>query len=253
LADALVRLDDVSVTYRHGPPWARVEVPVLTRVRLAIDRGETLGLVGESGAGKTTISKLTLGLLQASSGRVTFDGILLPAKRRRLRGRMQAVLQHPAWSINPLLKIGTAIAEPLRIAGGASKRNRDIAVSSALEAVGLSAEFALRHSHELSGGQLQRAALARALITRPDFIVFDEAVSALDMSVQAQVLNLIRDLQREHGFSGLFVGHDLRAVRYVADRIAVIQSGRITEVTSAEDFYTAAKHPYSRALQDALL
>jgi ABC-type glutathione transport system ATPase component len=166
---------------------------------------------------------------------------------------MQVVLQNPAWSINPALKVGTAIAEPLRVAGGSPRREREAAVGAALASVGLDTALAQRYGHELSGGQLQRVALARALITRPEFIVFDEAVNALDMSVQAQVLNLIRDLQHEHRFAAVFVSHDLRAVRYVADRIAVVQAGGIAEVATAAEFYEAASHPYSRALQEALL
>jgi ABC-type glutathione transport system ATPase component len=253
LASPLVRLENVSVAYRHGAAWSRAGLPVISDIDLVVNRGETLGLVGESGAGKTTLARLMLGLLKASSGRVTFDDQQLPASRRKLRGRMQVVLQSPAWSINPSLRVGTAVAEPLRVAGRSTRRERDAAVTSALEAVGLSPSLALRYSHELSGGQLQRVALARALITRPAFIVFDEAVSALDMSVQAQVLNLIRDLQAEREFSAVFVSHDLRAVRYVADRIAVMKSGRVVELTSADSFYGAASHPYSRALQEALL
>lgn len=253
MASPLVSVEAISVAYRHGVLWSRSNEPVIEDVNLAVGRGETLGLVGESGSGKTTISRVMLGLVKPTSGRVIFDGMELPVSRRKLRGRMQAVLQNPAWSINPSLSVGTAIAEPVRIAGRSGRRQRDEAVDAALEAVGLSPSLASRHSHELSGGQLQRVAIARALITEPSFIVFDEAVSALDMSVQAQVLNLIRDLQRDRGFSALFVSHDLRAVRYVADRIAVLQAGAICEVTPAAAFYGAAKHPYSRALQTALL
>jgi ABC-type glutathione transport system ATPase component len=251
LASPLVLLENVSVAYRRGVAWRKSGPPVIRSVDLAVKRGETLGLVGESGAGKSTIARVMLGLLKPTQGRASFDDIELPASRRRLRGRMEVVLQHPAWSINPALRVGTAVVEPLRMAKGSARRERIAALHGVLESVGLNPALADRYSHELSGGQLQRVALARALITEPEFIVFDEAVSALDMSVQAQVLNLIRDLQHERGFAAAFVSHDLSAVRYVADRIAVVYDGKVVEQASAADFYGTPTHPYSRALQEA--
>jgi ABC-type glutathione transport system ATPase component len=158
------------------------------------------------------------------------------------------VLQHPHWSLNPRMTVGQSVAEPLTVLG----RPAGDAVTGMLAQVGLEASFADRYPHELSGGQRQRVSIARALITRPGFIVFDEAVSALDVSVQAQILNLIRDLREEHGFSALFISHDLGAVRYVADRIAVMRAGEIVEIADTATFYDRPAHPYSQQLLEAL-
>jgi len=252
----IIELRDVRFAYRTGPVWSRRTVPVLHDIDLRIARGETLGLVGESGSGKSTIAKLSLGLLRPSSGVVSFDGGPMPGRAGRA-GRFAAVLQHPMWSLNPRLKVVTSILEPLQLAARASagahrtaSGDRVHAVEM-LERVGLDAAFADRYPHELSGGQRQRVSIARALVTSPDYVLFDEAVSALDVSVQAQILNLIRTLQAEHSFAALFISHDLAAVRYVADEVAVLSRGSVVDRGKAKDLYAPAAHPYTRQLQEA--
>ncbi|WP_232665344.1 ATP-binding cassette domain-containing protein [Pseudonocardia sp. TRM90224] len=245
----MLELDDVSVTFRMGGPLRRTSIRAIRGVSLRVDPGETLGLVGESGSGKTTTSAVALGLRAPTSGTVRFDGSPFPRRRRALAGRMQAVLQHPQWSLDPRMRIGASVAEPLAVLGGGDTAPQ---VAESLAEVGLDPSFAQRYPHQLSGGQRQRASIARALITRPPFLVFDEAVSALDVSVQAQILNLIRDLQEAHGFAALFISHDLGAVRYVADRIAVMRRGEIVETADAAVFYERPAHEYSQRLLEAL-
>ncbi|MET8829884.1 ATP-binding cassette domain-containing protein [Streptomyces sp. NPDC004610] len=245
----LLELDAVSVVFpgrrgKGGP------VTAVDRVSLTIAPGETLGLVGESGSGKSTTGSLALGLLRPTSGTVRFLGE--PHRRRGPAGAIQAVLQNPHWSLNPRLTIRDSVAEPLAAATRTRLRAHHGAVAGLLDQVGLPERFADRLPHELSGGQRQRVAIARSLITRPRFIVFDEAVSALDVSVQAQTLNLIRDLQQEHGFGALFISHDLAAVRYAAHRIAVMRGGRILELADTARFWHTPEHPYSRTLLENL-
>ncbi|GAA3174866.1 ABC transporter ATP-binding protein [Nonomuraea roseoviolacea] len=244
----ILELDDVTVSFTTGPPLRRRRLDAVRGVSLAVAEGETLGVVGESGSGKTTTSRVALGLRRPTSGTVLFDGRPFPRRRRDLAGRIQAVLQHPHWSLNPRMRVGQSVAEPLAVLG----RPAGSLVAEALEQVGLGAGFAERYPHELSGGQRQRVSIARALITRPSFVVLDEAVSALDVSVQAQILNLLKDLQAEFRFSALFISHDLGAVRYVADRIAVMRDGEIVETAAAAAFHTAPEHPYSRQLLESL-
>ena len=220
MTEAVVELRSVDVHFASGPLWARRHVHAAREVSLGVAAGETLGLVGESGSGKTTTGKVCLGLIRPTTGNVIFDGHPFDYRRRSRRGALAAVLQHPQWSLNPRLHVGTSIAEPLVINGFGSSEERRRETGEMLERVGLQPVLAKRYPHELSGGQRQRVAIARALITHPKFVVFDEAVSALDVSVQAQILNLIRELQAEAGFAALFISHDLAAVRYVADRIA---------------------------------
>ncbi|MEU6266185.1 ABC transporter ATP-binding protein [Saccharopolyspora shandongensis] len=246
---SVLELDDVAVTFGAGPPWRRRAVHAVRGVSLRLSPGETLGLVGESGSGKTTTSMVALGLQRPTSGSVRFQGEPFPKRRRLLAGRMQAVLQHPQWSLNPRMRVGRSVAEPLAVLGEPQGEQR---VLDMLAQVGLDESIAQRYPHQLSGGQRQRVSIARALITRPPFIVFDEAVSALDVSVQAQILNLIKDLQAEFGFAALFISHDLGAVRYVADRVAVLRHGEVVETAAAEVFYRTPEHAYSRQLVEAL-
>ena len=247
----VVDLRTVEVHYSSGPPWARKHVRAMRDVSFTIEEGETLGLVGESGSGKSTTGKVCLGLVRPTGGEVQFDGTALQQGRQGRKGAMGAVLQHPQWSLNPRLQVGTSVAEPLIVNGIGTKAEHRGEVAAILENVGLEASLATRYPHELSGGQRQRVAIARALITHPKFIVFDEAVSALDVSVQAQILNLIKELQAQAGFAALFISHDLAAVRYIAHRVAVMYAGEVVEFATSETFYGRGLHPYTRGLQVA--
>ncbi|QFG25674.1 ABC transporter ATP-binding protein [Actinomadura sp. WMMB 499] len=248
----ILELDEVTVAFTSGPPMRRRRLEAMRDVTLHVAAGETLGVVGESGSGKTTASRVALGLQRPASGTVRFGGEPFPRRRRALAGRMQAVLQHPQWSLNPRMRVGQSVAEPLVVLGGEGRAAAPGRVADMLEQVGLERGLAGRYPHELSGGQRQRVSIARALVTRPEFMVFDEAVSALDVSVQVQILNLIKDLQAEFGFGALFISHELGAVRYVADRITVMRAGRVVETADAETFYRGPSHPYSKQLLEAL-
>ncbi len=250
MSEAVIALDGVSLTYRMRG-LAGGSVAAVRGVTLSIAAGETLGLVGESGSGKTSLGKLCLGLLAPSAGRVRFKGSDFPG-RHALRGKRAVVLQHPEWALNPRIRCGASLVEPLEITGWGEQRSRAAKVEALLAEVGLDASFAERYPGELSGGQRQRIAIARALITEPEFLLFDEAVSALDVSVQAQILNLIKRLQEEHGFAALFISHDLAATRYLCHRIAVMYRGEIVEVAPARVFYGRPEHAYSRQLLAAI-
>ncbi|WP_417679567.1 ABC transporter ATP-binding protein [Pseudodonghicola sp.] len=245
----VVELDKITVTY-GGRLFRGEGFQAVKGISLAIAPGETVGLVGESGSGKTTLGRVCLGLQPPSAGHMRFGGAPFGRLRAR-RGQLSVVLQHPEWALNPRLSCGTSIEEPLMILGVGAEERRARGTEM-LEAVGLGASFADRYPGQLSGGQRQRVAIARALITEPRFIVFDEAVSALDVSVQAQVLNLIRELQDQHGFGALFISHDLAATRYICHRIAVMYHGAFVEVADAARFYGVPEHPYSRKLMEAI-
>jgi len=258
--DDLVTVEDLQVHFpiRSGVVVARQvgAVRAVDGVSFTIRRGETLGLVGESGSGKTTTGRALLRLVEPTGGRVTFDGIDVTAASaadlRRLRRRMQMVFQDPYSSLNPRRNVGNIVAEPLRVHEVASGRDLDRRVGELLDIVGLPPGASARYPHEFSGGQRQRIGLARAVALNPDLVVADEPVSALDVSIQAQILNLLRDLQGRLGLTYLFIAHDLAVVRHVADRIAVMYLGGLVEVSDAGELVTNPLHPYTRALLSAV-
>ena len=226
-------------------------------VTLHVERGETLGLVGESGCGKSTLGRVALRLLDPTAGRIRFEGKditrLSASELRPLRRRMQIIFQDPYSSLNPRMTVRAIVGEAMRIHGlVASDRQEDEKVAALLEKVGLRPDHASRYPHEFSGGQRQRIGIARALAVEPTFIVADEPISALDVSIQAQIVNLLGDLQDELGLSYLFIAHDLKVVELVSRRVAVMYLGRVVELAASKDLYGAPKHPYTKALLSAV-
>jgi oligopeptide transport system ATP-binding protein len=255
----IVEVNDLKV---HFPIRAGIfktvkgTVKAVDGVDFEVRRGETLGLVGESGCGKSTIGRAMIRLREPTSGTVRFDGVdlgsLTPEELRKMRRKMQIIFQDPYGSLDPRMTVGSIVAEPLEthdLARGEAKRER---IAELLRLVGLDPAYVQRYPHEFSGGQRQRIGVARALAVEPEFIVCDEPISALDVSIQAQVLNLLTDLRHRLGLTYLFVAHDLSVVKHISDRVAVMYLGKIVEVGPPDQLYSSPGHPYTRALLSAV-
>jgi len=253
MSEAFLSVDNVTVEY----PVAGRRLSAVSDVSLTVARGETLGLVGESGCGKSTLGRAVLQLRPPTSGKVTFDGTELTSLNaeamRRMRRRLQLIFQDPIASLNPRRCIGDIIAEPLIIAGVKDKAARDNKVHEVMVAVGLDPDNAIgRLPHEFSGGQCQRISIARALILEPELVICDEPVSALDVSIRAQILNLLEEMKRRYGLTLLFIAHDLAVVKAVSDRIAVMYLGKLCEVAMTEHLFRQPAHPYTNLLLQAI-
>ena len=259
MTEPLLVIDDVSKQYRLPREHLLAAAPVvqaLDDVSFTLQPGRSLGIVGESGSGKSTLARLVMALEAPTHGRVILDGqdlnTLSPAELRRTRSKVQMVFQDPYGSLDPRRTVGQTVAEPLAVLHGASRSEQRARAAEALEAVGLRAADLAKYPHEFSGGQRQRIAIARALITRPKLIVADEPVSALDVSVQAQVLNLMQDLQDQFGVTYLFISHDLSVVDLVCDEVVVLQAGRIVEQGPPARLFQRPEHPYTQRLLAAV-
>jgi oligopeptide/dipeptide ABC transporter ATP-binding protein len=256
---SLLEVHDLTKNFPLGGSWFSkpTVLQAIRGVSLSIEAGETLGLVGESGCGKSTLARCVLKLQEPTSGRITFDGrdiLSLPEDELRLARRdMQIVFQDPYSSLNPRRRVGDIVREGLDIHQIGTPNERRERVAQLLREVGLKTSHMNSYPHEFSGGQRQRIVIARALAVGPKFIVADEAVSALDVSIQAQILNLFLELQRGMNLTYLFISHNLHVVRHVSDRVAVMYLGRIVELASAEEIYSNPKHPYTQALLSAIL
>ncbi|MFH1113164.1 MAG: dipeptide ABC transporter ATP-binding protein [Pseudomonadota bacterium] len=258
-AEELVRLEELVKYFRVQQGFFQREegeIHAVDGVDLQIFRRETLGLVGESGCGKSTLAKVILRLEEPTSGRVLFEGAdisrLNAAEMKQVRRKMQIIFQDPYSSLNPRRTVQSIIMEPLVIHGIGTKRQRIEKTAALMQEVGLRPEYAKRYPHEFSGGQRQRVGIARALALNPSLIIADEPVSALDVSIRSQVLNLMEDLQERYGLTYLFVSHDLSVVEHIADRVAVMYLGRIVEIGSRKAIFDATLHPYTEALMSAV-
>src|SRR5438270_3890910 len=258
--EILVNVSDMRVYFpvTAGLIFQRkvADVKAVDGINFNIRKGETLGLVGESGCGKSTTGRAILQLYKPTTGSVNFDGQELTRMKggdlRRFRRRMQMIFQDPYASLNPRMSVGSIIAEPLAIHNLAKGRARKERVQELLRIVGLNPYYANRYPHEFSGGQRQRIGIARALAVEPDFIVCDEPVSALDVSIQAQIINLLEELQESFKLTYLFIAHDLAVVRHISDRVAVMYLGKMMELASSAEIYDNPLHPYTKALLSAV-
>jgi oligopeptide transport system ATP-binding protein len=260
MSDVLLEVEGVT---KHFPITTGIvfkrevaSVKALDGVSLAVRRGETLGIVGESGCGKSTLARVIMRLIEPTSGSVRFDGSdlthLSQRELRPYRREIQMIFQDPYASLNSRKRVGAIVAEPLEVHSMGTDAERKRRVQDLLEVVGLSPEHYNRFPHEFSGGQRQRIGVARALAVNPKLIVADEPVSALDVSVQAQILNLLKDLQAEFGLTYVFIAHDLSVVRHISDRVAVMYLGKVAELARSRDLYAAPRHPYTGALLSAV-
>lgn len=259
MTEPILEVRDVRKTFRtggSGPFSPKREVHAVSGVSFALSAGETLGIVGESGSGKSTLGRLVTSLIPPTSGTVRFKGREMttasPDELRRIRQHIQMIFQNPLASLSPRRMIIDSLTEPMEVFKIGTRIERVERAMELLEEVGLKRQYATRYPHEFSGGQCQRINIARALMLAPDLIVCDEPVSALDVSVQAQVINLLTRLQREHGLSYIIVSHDLNVIRYICDTIAVMQGGEIVEYGPAERVYEDPQHEYTKTLLAAI-
>ena len=255
----LLSVEKLTRTYRSGGGWlgrAELVTHAVAGVSFAVAPGETLGLVGESGSGKSTVGRLVLQLEKPDSGRVVFDGTdltALPARALKpFRKDVQVVFQDPYAALNPRMRVGEFVAEPLVVHGAGGRTEREARVADLFRTVGLNPDFMTRFPHEFSGGQRQRIGIARAIALNPRFLVADEPITALDVSIQAQIINLFQDLQQQMGLTLLFIAHDLSMVRYLCQRVAVMLRGKIVEMGPTEAVFENPLHPYTRALMSAV-
>jgi oligopeptide transport system ATP-binding protein len=258
-SDDILVASELTKVYResHGPPWRRAEFRAVDAVSFRLRRASTLAIVGESGSGKSTLARMVLGLLQPTSGTVVFDGANIAGQLDRdralaFRRRVQPVFQNPYSSLDPMYSVFRAIEEPLRIHRVGDRKQRERAVRELVDHVALPSSVLGRLPRELSGGQRQRVAIARALALRPEVLVCDEAVSALDVLVQAQILDLLADLQTELGLTYLFISHDLAVIRQIADDVLVMRAGKLVEQAPTEELFTRPGHEYTRELLAAI-
>lgn len=255
MAEKLLEIKNLKQYFNQGKPN---EVRAVDDISFDIYKGETLGLVGESGCGKSTTGRTIIRLYDATDGQVIYDGVNVHDKKskkdlKEFNRKMQMIFQDPYASLNPRMKVLDIIAEGLDIHGLVKNpKERKEKVVELLETVGLNREHADRYAHEFSGGQRQRLGIARALAVNPEFIIADEPISALDVSIQAQVVNLLKELQEEKGLTYLFIAHDLSMVKYISDRIGVMYFGKLVELATAEDLYANPMHPYTQSLLSAI-
>jgi peptide/nickel transport system ATP-binding protein/oligopeptide transport system ATP-binding protein len=255
---SLLEVNKLTKSFRVNSPLGRKDSRLIAvnNISFSLQQGETLGLVGESGCGKSTTGKLILQLLEADQGEILLEGVDLcragAKKMRHYRRQLQMIFQDPYASLNPRMTIADIISEPLQIHRLAPRKQLRERSVELLEQVGLSGDVLSRYPHEFSGGQRQRIGIARALAVEPQLIIADEPVSALDLSVQAQILNLLKEIQQRHNLSYLFIAHDLAVVEHVSDRIAVMYLGEIVELCTTQTLYAAPRHPYSEALLNAV-
>ncbi len=258
LKQNLLEIKNLKKTFiiNRGMFQRKINVKAVDDISFSVQKKQSFGIVGESGCGKTTIGRMLVRLLEPTSGHVFFEGkdlFLLPKHTFQKKQReLQIVFQDPFASLNPRIPVGRIIGEPLKIHGLMKAEERRKTVEELLDVVGLKPEFYSRFPHEFSGGQRQRVCIARALVLKPKLIVADEPVSALDVSIQSQVLNLMKTLQKEYGLTYVFISHDLSVVKHFCDRIAVMYLGRIVEMASKEDLYHSPCHPYTRSLLSAI-
>lgn len=253
IMEPLLELKNLSKVFGRGKQQAFA----LKNVNLKVYKGETLGIVGESGSGKSTLARIVMGVYTASKGEILVHGVPLDLRRHKARKafarQAQMIFQDPYASLDPRMTVEDILMENLEIQGGRSKKENQLEVEKLLEMVGLSKDYRTRYPHEFSGGQRQRIGIARALTLGPELIICDEPISALDISIQSQIMNLLIQLKEENELTLVFIGHDLNMVRYISDRIAVIHQGEIVEIGETEEIYQNPKHFYTKTLLNAAL